>query len=167
LLSLSSSVVFSAFISAQMSYEWDASDEKRKAEPEFYGYLPTSRTARWFALLQLFFLAAFNLLLRSISFVILAQMSTSTVMVVFGRIIYLECHSKHYGFRRRSSKRAFSFSLGAGQGRKSFEIPSLWSYSRPTRAPTRRLSTLFLSYSSKCRPPPRTPPPRPPATTPL
>jgi len=84
LLSLSSSVVFSAFISAQMSYEWDASDEKRKAEPEFYGYLPTRLTARCFALLQLFFLAAFNLLLRSISFVVLAQMSTSTVMVVFG-----------------------------------------------------------------------------------
>ena len=62
----------------------DASEEKRREDPTFYGYLPSGLTWRGFTLLQLFLIAALNLAIRALSFVILSQRSTSTVMIVFG-----------------------------------------------------------------------------------
>ena len=82
--SLASSILTTAFISAQLSHEYDASEEKRRENPTFYGYLPSSLRQRGFTLLQLFLIATFNLLIRALSFVILSQRGTSTVMIVFG-----------------------------------------------------------------------------------
>ena len=83
-VSLTSSLLTSAFISAQLSHEWDASEEQRQKEPAFYGYLPSSLRWRGFTLLQLFLVASFNLVIRALSFVILSQRSSSAVMIVFG-----------------------------------------------------------------------------------
>jgi len=83
-VSLTSSILTTAFISAQISHEWDASEEQRRKDPAFYGYLPSSLKWRGFTLLQLFLIAALNLAIRALSFVILAQRSTFTVMIVFG-----------------------------------------------------------------------------------
>ena len=83
-LSLSSSILTSAFMSAQMSHEWDSSEENRKIDPTFYGYLPKSLTRRCFLVLQMFLLATFSLVLRALSFVILAQRSIYAVAAVFG-----------------------------------------------------------------------------------
>ena len=83
-VSLTSSILTSAFISAQLSHEWDASEENRQIQPAFYGYLPSGLKQRGFTLLQLFLVATFNLVIRALSFVILSQRGTSTVMIVFG-----------------------------------------------------------------------------------
>eukprot|EP00518_Triparma_eleuthera_P020772 CAMPEP_0197549932 /NCGR_PEP_ID=MMETSP1320-20131121/3695_1 /TAXON_ID=91990 /ORGANISM="Bolidomonas sp., Strain RCC2347" /LENGTH=479 /DNA_ID=CAMNT_0043110229 /DNA_START=103 /DNA_END=1542 /DNA_ORIENTATION=+ len=83
-VSLTSSILTSAFISAQLSHEWDASQENQQLEPAFYGYLPSSLKWRGFTLLQLFLIASLNLVIRALSFVILSQRSISMVMMVFG-----------------------------------------------------------------------------------
>ena len=83
-VSLTSSILTSAFISAQLSHEWDASEENRQHEPAFYWYLPSGLKQRGFTILQLFLIATFNLVIRALSFVSLAQRSTSAVMMVFG-----------------------------------------------------------------------------------
>ena len=56
----------------------------RNSVPNFNGYLPNSLTLRCFALLKMFLMATFNLVLRALSFVILAQIGTSMVLAVFG-----------------------------------------------------------------------------------
>mmetsp|Transcript_15445 Transcript_15445/g.30798 ORF Transcript_15445/g.30798 Transcript_15445/m.30798 type:complete len:493 (+) Transcript_15445:35-1513(+) len=84
ILALLSSASFCAFISAQLSAEWDASKEKRKMDPRFYGFLPRSLTQRCFVLLMLSGLSFLNLIIRALSLVILAQMSTSLAVAVFG-----------------------------------------------------------------------------------
>ena len=71
-LATSSSILTSAFISTQVSQEGDNSEEFRIKEPAFYGYLPTSLTRRAFTLLQIFLMATFTLILRALSFVMLA-----------------------------------------------------------------------------------------------
>mmetsp|Transcript_31169 Transcript_31169/g.61756 ORF Transcript_31169/g.61756 Transcript_31169/m.61756 type:complete len:492 (+) Transcript_31169:103-1578(+) len=83
-LSLSSSILTSAFISAQLSHEWDASEDQRKQEPGFYGYLPESMKRRLFALFNLLLMAAFNLIIRTASLVIISQKSVYTAFAVYG-----------------------------------------------------------------------------------
>jgi len=83
-LSLSSSILTSAFISAQLSYEWDASEQQRVEEPVFYGYLPKSLKWSAFALFNLLLISIFNLILRTSALVILSQKSAYTTMAVFG-----------------------------------------------------------------------------------
>ncbi len=82
--SLASSILTSAFISAQLSHEWDTSEKLQQLDPTFYGYLPSSLKWRGFTLLQLFLMSTFNLVIRALSFVILSQRSMSRVMIVFG-----------------------------------------------------------------------------------
>ena len=65
--SLTSSILTSAFISAQLSHEWDVSEEKRRDDPGFYGYLPSSLKRRCFVMLQLFLLTTLPFVLRPLS----------------------------------------------------------------------------------------------------
>ena len=47
IFSLISSIMTSAFISAEMSYDWDTSEDQRKKNPKFYYHV--SETIGWIA----------------------------------------------------------------------------------------------------------------------
>mmetsp|Transcript_24058 Transcript_24058/g.50003 ORF Transcript_24058/g.50003 Transcript_24058/m.50003 type:complete len:508 (-) Transcript_24058:50-1573(-) len=73
LASLSLSLSACAFMSAQMSLDWDLSDRQRSYEPAFYGYVPATLGGIFKVASLLFFMSLFNLMTRSLTCVILAR----------------------------------------------------------------------------------------------
>ncbi|GMI03002.1 hypothetical protein TrVE_jg9728 [Triparma verrucosa] len=71
--SLLVSISTSAFISAQMSYEWDTSEQERKNNPRFFGYIPMNGVAKVKIAALLFLTSTFNLVIRALSCVIFVQ----------------------------------------------------------------------------------------------
>ena len=73
ILSILSSIATCGAISVEMSYSFDSPKEQRKSNPGFYGYLPASLTKRASCMAQMFLFSIFNLVVRSLTCVILAQ----------------------------------------------------------------------------------------------
>jgi len=73
LASLGSSAFTTAFISADMSFGWDASPEQRRRDPRFYGYLPTQLARRALSMLLVFIVSICNLAARSLACVLLVK----------------------------------------------------------------------------------------------
>ncbi|GMH72353.1 hypothetical protein TrST_g13245 [Triparma strigata] len=81
LLSLSSSILTTAFISAQITYDWDTDDKKRRFNPRFYGFMPRRLYEQIIVGALLLLMSMFNLMIRSTSCVLIG-MSFGVHMVV-------------------------------------------------------------------------------------
>ena len=66
------------------SFDMDLSPRKRQKDPAFYGYLPDSIKGKLAMAILLALISASNLLVRSLSFVLLLSVSKILVMAVFG-----------------------------------------------------------------------------------
>lgn len=73
MLSLASSITTTAFISAQVSYEWDIMKEKRKRDPRFYGCVPKRMRQKVMVMIMLLLLSMFCLVIRASSCVLLGM----------------------------------------------------------------------------------------------
>lgn len=80
--SLSTSILATAFISAQLSHEWDIGSEQRKKDPNFYGYLPKGMLRRTFCCFLIFLISAFNLVIRALAFVTLLQKGGGSISII-------------------------------------------------------------------------------------
>jgi hypothetical protein len=67
-----------------MSFDWDASSKKRRQDPTFYGHLPKSMARCIFCLLVLFYMSTFNLILRTLTCVLLSERSIGVLFSVLG-----------------------------------------------------------------------------------
>ncbi|GMH65497.1 hypothetical protein TL16_g04214 [Triparma laevis f. inornata] len=73
MLSLASSITTTAFISAQVSYEWDIMKEKRKRDPRFYGCVPKRMRQKVMVTIMLLLVSMFCLVIRASSCVLLGM----------------------------------------------------------------------------------------------
>ncbi|GMH51361.1 hypothetical protein TL16_g00994 [Triparma laevis f. inornata] len=87
ILSLASSIIVSATISANISYDFDTSEKLRKIDPGFFGYLPSSKKRLIFILVLLFQIAVTNLAIRSLTFIILTQKPLILVILFGGEMV--------------------------------------------------------------------------------
>jgi hypothetical protein len=70
-MSLGTSIVTAGFICSSISYDFDVSPEKRNETPDFYGYIPASAKKRTLIFLVMWFMSGLNLLIRSLTLVLL------------------------------------------------------------------------------------------------
>lgn len=79
-ISLISSIMCAAFLSAVISYEYDTSNENRKDKANFYGYVPDGLIKKLMVFTSLFSLSVFNLAVRSLTFVLVSAKGMSVVI---------------------------------------------------------------------------------------
>ena len=61
IVSLASSILITASISAQLTYDVDSSSAKRKQTPSHYGIFPITMSRKIFSMLLMFLISSFNL----------------------------------------------------------------------------------------------------------
>ncbi|GMH68160.1 hypothetical protein TrLO_g13721 [Triparma laevis f. longispina] len=79
-ISLVSSIMCAAFLSAVISYEYDTSKENRRDKANFYGYVPDGLIKKLTVFTSLFSLSMFNLAVRSLTFVLVSAKGMSVVI---------------------------------------------------------------------------------------
>mmetsp|Transcript_1268 Transcript_1268/g.2153 ORF Transcript_1268/g.2153 Transcript_1268/m.2153 type:complete len:542 (-) Transcript_1268:22-1647(-) len=72
IVSLASSILTSACISAHLSYHWDTSEQEREKQPRFYGYFPDSTRGQVIVFSLLLLMSLLTLVIRSLSVILLS-----------------------------------------------------------------------------------------------
>jgi hypothetical protein len=72
-----------AFTSSNMNYYWDTNWKKRKRKPWFYGYVPDKAKGKVLVFLSLYFLSAFNLLVRALAYFLLQMKGVVELVAQF------------------------------------------------------------------------------------
>lgn len=82
LLALASSILAAAFVSVQLSHDWDTDENHKKSAPSFYGFLPRSIRGRIVSLTYLLVMSMCSLIIRSMTCTILARNGVAHVIFV-------------------------------------------------------------------------------------
>ena len=83
LLSLIVSIMMCGFTSAQISYDFDTSPEKRDEKPDFYGYVPDGSHPRTICFGSLIFISSFMLAIKALSLVLVSTVSPKYAVIFF------------------------------------------------------------------------------------
>ena len=81
-LTLTFSVLASACTSAQTGWDWDFDEGKRPENPFFYGYIADGFIRQILTIAEMIAISVFNLVVRSLSCIIIAQKSGVTLVAV-------------------------------------------------------------------------------------